>query len=188
MCDRRQFLGLLGTAGAALAIPSIAQAGVARGISLAELVRHSTRVVRGLPLDAYAVWETIGDQRHITTYTRLRSDELVWGAAPESSEILVRTLGGTVGRVGEIVHGEAVIAQSQACLLFLLTNAGGFDEVTAMAEGHYPLITDGKGTVHLSPSPNLPALAGSNAAQSAVRRLVGQRLDDARLMIRGAQP
>src|SRR5262249_11549914 len=125
-------------------------------------------------------------QRRIVSYVRLRVDETVRGAAPSESEIYVRTLGGQVDGVGQIVHGEAWLCAGQPCVLFLGDSGEGFHYVTAMAQGHYPLSTDGAGSVRLGPSGGLSALTGRE--QSAVRRLVGQTLDDARTLIRGAVP
>jgi hypothetical protein len=138
-----------------------------------------------MPLEGSARWETVGDQRRIVTYMRLRVDEVVRGASGDS-ELYVRTLGGQVDGVGQIVHGEAALYVGQRCLVFLTDSGQGFHYVTAMAQGHYPLLADSAGTLHLAGSARLPALTGSG--DSAVRRLVGQSLDAARALIRGATP
>ncbi|HEY4158505.1 MAG TPA: hypothetical protein VGM29_10425 [Polyangiaceae bacterium] len=186
MLSRRRILGLLGSSCAVLLAPRWANAGVARAVSLTDLVKRSTRVVHGLALEGSARWETIGDQRRIVSYVRFRVDELIGGAPPSASEIYVRTLGGQVNGVGQIVHGEAVLFAGQRCLAFLSDSGEGFDYVTAMAQGHYPLASDAAGALRLKGSPGLPELTGHG--DSAVRRLVGQSLDDARTLIRGIAP
>ncbi len=174
--------------GAFLVSAAWSRAGVAttaRAISLPNLVARSTRVVRGLPLEASATFETIGNSRHIVTYTRLRVDELIHGG-PSESELWVRTLGGRKDKLGELVHGEAVLMLNEACLVFIAANPEGFDEVTAMAQGHYPILSDSSGTPRLSVSHNMPHLLG--VPDSAVAKLAGRQLGEARALIAGAGP
>jgi len=116
-----------------------------------------------------------------------RIDELIAGS-PNESEILVRTLGGHVGELGEIVHGEAQLAQNEACVVFLQTNPDGIDQVTEMAQGHYPLHTDTSGALRLTASRNMPHLVdAASAPNAAVVRLSGLQLTEARDLIRGAR-
>jgi hypothetical protein len=183
--DRRQSLGLLGALLTSVAWSKAGQATTARAISLPNLVARSTRIVRGMPLEGTASVETIGNTRHIVTYTRLRIDDLIHGG-PAASEIWVRTLGGRKDKLGEIVHGEAELALNEACLVFIAANADGIDEVTAMAQGHYPILNDASGTPRLSASRNMPHLLG--AADAAVLKLAGLQLDEARALILGARP
>ncbi|HEY1534471.1 MAG TPA: hypothetical protein VGF76_10645 [Polyangiaceae bacterium] len=184
--DRRQSLGLLGAFLTGVAWSKAGAATTARAISLPSLVARSTRIVRGSPLEASATFETIGDTRHIVTYTRLRVDELIHGG-PSDSELWVRTLGGRKDKLGEIVHGEAQLALNEACLVFIAANADGIDEVTAMAQGHYSIVNDASGTPRLSASHNMPHLLGS-AADAAVVKLAGKQLSEARALILGARP
>ena len=79
MVIRRQFLVGVGTAAVGALLPGQAWAGVARGLRLEELVRRSTHIVRGKPLEAYSEWARFGDERRIVTYTRLRVDEPLVG-------------------------------------------------------------------------------------------------------------
>jgi hypothetical protein len=183
--DRRQSLGLLGAFLASAAWSRAGAATTARAVSLPNLVARSTRIVRGLPLEASATFETIGNTRHIVTYTRLRVDELIDGG-PSESELWLRTLGGRKDKLGEIVHGEAQLALNEACLVFVAANADGIDEVTAMAQGHYPILNDASGTPRLSVSHNMPHLLG--APDSAVAKLAGTQLAEARALILGARP
>jgi len=175
----------LGGAVASLAWTKISEATTARAVSLPDLVQRSTRIVRSLPLDSFARSEDIGGTRHIVTYTRLRLDEVIHGATNEP-EILVRTLGGTVGDLGEIVHGEADLALNQACVVFLHADSNGVELVTAMAQGHYPLLDDA-GTPRLRASRNMPRLMGGASSNAAVAQLDGLRFTEARSLILGAR-
>jgi hypothetical protein len=182
--NRRQTLGIMGTLLGALALPRRSYASTARAVSLADLVARSTRVAQALPLERSTRFENFGDMRHIVAYTRLRVDDSFFGDTTES-EILVRTLGGHVGNLGEIVHGEAVLAINEACVVFLQRNPDGIEQVTEMAQGHYPLASDSAGDLRLSPSRNLPHLLKRPGA--ALPQLAGLKLADARALVLGAR-
>ncbi len=185
--NRRQTLGLMGTLLATLSVSRVSRATTARSVSLADLVARSTRIARAMPLEGSARFEDIGDTRHIVTYTRLRIDELIAGS-PNEPEVLVRTLGGHIGKLGEIVHGEAELALNEACIVFLQANADGIDQVTEMAQGHYPLRNDASGALRLTASRNMPHLLnGASAPNAAVLRLPGLQPNEARDLIRGVQ-
>jgi hypothetical protein len=175
---------MMGIGIATLAWPKAGQATTARAVSLHDLVQRSARIARTTALESSAHTEDIGGTRHIVSYTRLRVDDLIHGASGES-EILVRTLGGRIGELGEIVHGEAELALNESCLVFLHTNPDGIEQVTAMAQGHYPLALDAAGAPRLHASRNMPHLLGS--APSAVAQLNGLRFTEARSLILGAR-
>ncbi len=183
--DRRQTLGTMGAMLASLALPRLARASSARAATLADLVTRSTRIARVMPLEGAARFEDVGDKRHIVTYTRLRIDEAIAGQSGES-EVLVRTLGGRVGKLGEIVHGEAQLLVNEACLVFLRANVEGIEEVTEMAQGHYPFEADASGTLRLRPSRNLPHFIGGGVP--AATQLSGLEATAARAVILGARP
>lgn len=172
---------------ASLAWAKVSTATTARAVSLQDLVLKSARVVRSTPLESFARSESIGGTPHIVTYSRLRVDEAIQGDAPEN-EILVRTLGGTLGGVGEIVHGEAELALNESCIVFLRTDSQGVELVTAMAQGHYPLTLDPGGSTRLRASRNMPHLLRGTAAVSAIQQLDGLAVDEARSLIRGVRP
>jgi len=156
---------------------------VSRAVPLAGLVARSQHVVLGEPLDNYSVWEQIGQRKHIVTYTRVRALELLAGADPKQDEILVRTLGGRVGQLGELVHGEAIINLGERSVLFTMP-AQGVLVVTAMAQGHYPLARDRAGVERLLRSPEAGELI--REAGSAVQRLTGLELAAARALLKSA--
>ena len=162
------------------------QATTARAVSLHDLVRLSTRVARTTALESTAQSEDVGGERHIVTYSRLRVDELIHGG-PVESEIWVRTLGGKIDGLGEIVHGEAELALNQQSIVFLRSDADGVARVTAMAQGHYPLLIDAAGAARLQASRNMPHLVANPAGSSAVSELSGKRIDEARSLILGVR-
>jgi len=174
----------MGTFAASLAFASGAQATTARALSLQDLVRRSTRVARATALDSFARSEDIGGARHIVTYSRMRIDDSIHGASGDA-ETLVRTLGGRVGDLGEIVHGEAELALNETSLVFLTVDTDGVELVTAMAQGHYPVAIDDAGVPRLRLSRNLPHLVGG--ATSAAAQLTGKSFTEARAMILGVR-
>lgn len=135
----------------------------------------------GEPLDAYSVWEELGGRKHIVTYTRVRALELLAGADPKADELLVRTLGGRVGDLGELVHGEAMLTPGERGVLFVMPALGALG-VTAMAQGHYPLLRDSAGTERLRRSPAANELLQEDG--SAVKRLTGLQVSEARALVR----
>ncbi len=183
MLNRRHFLGL------GLAVPFAvsadpAQAGVARALPLSAMIRHSDYAVIATALEGSSRWESEGKQRRIVTYTRVRVDETVAGAAA-GSELLIRTLGGRVGKIGQIVHGAATLTIGELALLFLKPDGAGRERITAMAQGHFPVRKDDQGVRRLYPSPRLSSLIGKSK-HSAVAQLVKQPVSDGSAIVREA--
>lgn len=99
--------------------PREADASVAIAATLEDLARASTVIARVTPLDRTSAWEG----GRIVTTTRVRVDEIVagsTGADPRRTRQLhVRTLGGRVGDIGQLVEGEAAFASSEPSIVFL---------------------------------------------------------------------
>jgi hypothetical protein len=178
---RALFLG--GAAlGASYLEASQARATLVRGLSLQALVERSERVIVLRPLESYSHYVELGGRRSIVTDTRVRVEEVIAKRPPRHGELLVRTLGGRVGRVGELVHGQAELEAGGVSLAFLKRDAEGAHWVMGMAQGHYPIqgsLTEG---ARLTASRNLPEIRDWHA--SAVRDLTGQELGAARSVIR----
>jgi hypothetical protein len=151
-------------------------------VRVEELVQRSQHVVLGEPLEAYSIWERIGSAKHIVTYTRVRTHELLAGRDPDHDELLVRTLGGQVGELGELVHGEARLSLGARGVLFVMP-AGEALAITAMAQGHYPLRRE-QSIERLRRSPAAAELI--DEAGSAVERLPGLQVPEARELLKQA--
>jgi hypothetical protein len=161
--------------------PSEAQASVSVLLSLDELVGASTMAVVGTPTARESKWEVVGGGKRIVTYTRVQVDRSVFGDAP--AEVVVRTLGGTVGKIGQYVSGEAAIGTGTQALLFL-AGKGASLHVTAMAQGHYPVLRDEQGVARLQKSPDAGALLPRRGPQiSAQEALVGSKLEDGEAVV-----
>ena len=173
--------GLCG--GIELLLPRAAQATLFRGLSLPDLVNLSELIVLATPLDASSHWEMLGGRQRIVTDTRVRVEDVVAKSAPADGELLVRTLGGTVGERAALVYGEAALFLNQTSLLFMLRDAGVL-RVAGMAQGHYPLFSDANRVVRLMLSPHAPELVGEG--EPAMHILPGQELSHARALVQSA--
>lgn len=175
MLSRRRLLHGL-CAGSALAcLPRLAGATLARAVSLPQLVGLSDHALVGVATGAVSRWETVGKSRRIVTYVTVQVTQPIDGRPPAEPSLILRTLGGRVGDIGQLVHGEARFELDAPTVMFLSTDLDGVLGVTAMAQGHYPLSrTVEDDEPRLLPSPDMPALmrADGSAVQQLVRRTV----------------
>jgi hypothetical protein len=187
--SRRNLLSGLGATAAASLTPLSAHASYASAASVAELLERSRVAVLATAYDAYSQWESVEGTRRIVTYTRLITEAVIDGRDAELPEVLVRTLGGRVGDIGQVVHGEARLELEKAQVVFLSRAGQDVHRVTEMAQGHYLVRPDAQRVSRLTRSPNLPHLRepGTSAVRllpgktvEEVRRLLVQQLNDAR--------
>jgi hypothetical protein len=181
MLNRRSLLLGLAAATAGAFVPRPAGATVARALSLQDLLRASRQRVLVTPVDQSALWERLGGRRRIVTYTVLRVDDDVDGRSAVGGELAVRTLGGQVGDIGQVVHGEAAFVPGERSTVFLEELGRGVYAVTGMAQGQYPTWPDEDGAERLHMSPHVGPLV--RPGDAAVLRLHGQKLGDVRRMI-----
>ncbi len=161
--------------------PRSAEAAVSVVLSVSELVQTSTYVIIAKAAERQSMWEDAPGGRRIVTYTRVDVERSVVGDA--GSSVWVRTLGGTVGTTGQWVSGEAIIPAGSRSLLFL-HKSGSTLAITAMAQGHYPVVATEDGKPKLAGSPDAGTLllrTGPNIAAREV--LVGATLDKALAII-----
>ena len=179
---RRAFLCGAAAAGAALYVPE-ARATLLRGLSLQQLVQRSDRSLVLEPFEATARYASIGGRRSIVTDTRVGVHE-AWTGASES-ELTLRTLGGRLEGVAELVHGQPVLELGVRAVAFLKRSHDGQTWWTqGMAQGHFPL-TGRSETSLLLANRGLPSIL--NLETSAVRQLVGRQLGQARELVRQAR-
>lgn len=183
--NRRSFVRAAGAGTlVSLGLGGEAHATLVRGLTLEELAAESGRILVGRALDSSCQWVTIAGRRRIVTDTRVRVEDVLAKAAPADSEILVRTLGGSIGDVGALVHGEADLLLDESCVVFLRPVADGMHRIIGMAQGHYPVAPDVQRVPRLKRSPRSSEIVGGNRA--AIRRLVGLDIDTARRSIHEA--
>ncbi|MDX2052262.1 MAG: hypothetical protein SFV15_07730 [Polyangiaceae bacterium] len=161
---------------------SPATAGLAEAVTLDQLVGESRVVIVGKVLDSHSVREAIGGRSRIVTYTRVHVEEQLAGTNGDK-EVMVRTLGGRVGDVAEIVHGAARLDRRQPAVMFLRERDPNMYGITAETQGVYPLHRGTRGELMLMPSRDLAKLLGK-LDRSAALQLRGQSLRNATNMIR----
>jgi hypothetical protein len=184
--SRRQLLGALGAFVGAVLAERRAFASLARELSLEVLLFNSEHVVVATPLDSSSDWAELGGQRRIVTDVRVRVEDTLALKPPAQSELIVRLLGGVVGKLGQRVAGEVRLVQGEPCTLFLTAASPTLTYVTGRAQGHYPLRPDAQKLLRLQPSPSLPELL--HPEKSAVTTLSGKSLAEARELMRAASP
>lgn len=129
----------LALAPVAVLVPSDAQASVSIAVGFDALVKDADAVGVVTPTEQKAVWE---DGR-IYTYTRVKVDQGVAGDLGTGADGWVRTMGGVVGKIGQMVDGEPVFVVGKPSLLFLRKwKAGGTWQVSARAQGQFPVTID----------------------------------------------
>ena len=147
-----------------------------RPLTLSKLVHQSTSVVVATPVSFSSHWAAMGARSRVVTDITLEVAWTLRGHDSTGKDIVVRTLGGTVGGIAQLVHGEAQLRVGQTCLLFLVPGRDGVLHVLGMAQGHYPLAADGHGDWRVTPSPQLDGIA--NPELSAPQILSGRRLTE----------
>lgn len=165
---------------------SEAHATVSVLMTMDELVAGSSLVLVGQPVERKSQWEEVGGSKRIVTYTRILVEETMAGEGAAES-IWVRTLGGTVGDIGQHVAGEAQFTIGETAVVFL-AKAGEALIVTGMAQGHFPLISGADDRV-LTSSPDTGTLLKrkkDDPARSARDELIGSTLANARKRVTAA--
>lgn len=110
--------------------PAPAGGSVVAEMDLAELCRAADSVIHGQVVSAESAWEggTIVTRSRVTVWRSLK------GAS--RGQVVVRTLGGVVGGIGQRASGEAALPPGQEVLLFLEAAGPEFRPV-GMARGAF---------------------------------------------------
>jgi hypothetical protein len=146
-----------------------AYASVSIAVTWEGLLRESTAAAVVTPIESHSVWEN----GRIYSYARARVDRRVAGDLGPGSEVWVRTMGGIVGKIGQLVEGEAVLAPGQPSLVFLRAAPMGVMEVATRGQGQFPIVAgDANGPARVIRNHAVGALVAPQAvASSAVTRL-----------------
>jgi hypothetical protein len=175
---------LLGGLSAAVGVAFAGKAGatVARALTLNELVHQSRHGFVGTPVDQFGRWETVGRRSRIVTYTLVRVEAAVDGRLTPTSDVMVRTLGGAVGDIGQAVPGEALFVKGESGTMFVDEISRDLFVVTGMSQGLYPLRADAQGIRRLKAATGQLSLWG-NQADAAVQRLDGRTVLEVESMV-----
>jgi hypothetical protein len=142
--------------------PREAFASVSIAVTFDALVHESNAVVLVTAVEQKSIWEG----GRIYTYSRLHVDSAIAGDLEPENEVWVRTLGGAVGKVGQIVEGEAGFAVGRPSLVFLRRASTGNYVVTARAQGQFGLYVDDQSAVHVQKSGALGGLFAPRGANA----------------------
>ncbi|HQY63196.1 MAG: hypothetical protein IPF92_03640 [Myxococcales bacterium] len=123
---------------AALSAPRPARASISFAVAYDDMVTDSDAVAVVTALEHQSVWE----ENRIVTYTHLRVEEGIAGNLATGAETWVRTLGGSVGNIGQQVGGEPVFVQGKVSLIFARATKPGTVSVVARAQGQFPVLVD----------------------------------------------
>jgi hypothetical protein len=136
-----------------------AGASVSIAVTWDGLLRDSSAAAIVTPVESRSAWEN----GRIYTYTRARVDRAVAGNVAVGSDVWVRTMGGVVGKIGQLVEGEAVLTPGQSSLLFLHAGPSSVYEVTARGQGQFPIVRDANAAPRLVRSTSTGALLPPSA-------------------------
>lgn len=158
----------LGVSASSLSVltPSVARASVSIAVLFNALVKDAESVAIVTPVEQKSVWEN----GRICTYTKVRVDSPVSGNAKKGEEKWVRTLGGVIGKIGQSVEGEPTLTEGKPSLLFLHRRESEIFEVSARAQGQFPIVADAGKRVKL-------------VKHAAMGTLVPPRVEGARLPV-----
>lgn len=132
----RRGVQFLAACAGVLGLAAVAAASVSLPVPWEALLRESTASVIVSSRESTAVWEG----GRICTYTHVHVDRAIAGELKTGGDTWVRTLGGVVGEVGEIVDGEPVFSPGRASLVFLRPSVSGAYDVTARGQGQFPVV------------------------------------------------
>ena len=163
-----------------------ADASVSLPVTWEALVKASTAAAIVTPMEARAVWE---DGR-ICTYTHVHIERALAGELGTGGDAWVRTLGGIVGKIGQIVDGEAVFSPGRASLVFVRPSASGALDVTARGQGQFPVVAGSgagapptllrsRSSGFILPRPKAAPTAGKALPPLAADVLHGRAVEDA---------
>jgi hypothetical protein len=159
-----------------------ASASTVSPVPLNALVWKSEHILVGVPQKGESVWENTAGGSRIATYTRVAIVQPIDGRSTAETSILVRTLGGRVGDVGQIVNGEAELERDRPAVFFLRRTGDSLFALTAMAQGHYPLTPDSQRVPRLSASPKLAQMV-AEVKEAAVVRLSGTTVTECEQLV-----
>ena len=124
--------------GLALFVPHEADASVSIAVGFDALVKDADAVAVITPTESKSVWE----EGRIYTYTKVKIEKTVAGDAG-TGETWIRTMGGVVEHIGQLVDGEAVLTAGKQNLLFIHKwKTSSTWEVSARGQGQFPVVAD----------------------------------------------
>jgi hypothetical protein len=123
---------------------STAHGSVSMALELRQLVAEATTIGVVRVVDQESYWD---ERRRIVTDVRLRVEEAWSEGLQPGDELMLRTLGGVVGKLGMKVSGEPHFVPASRVVLFARVDAGTtWLRAIAASQGVMPVVEDSNGT------------------------------------------
>ena len=171
--------------GLALAVATFeghVDASTSLAVTFDALLGASTAAATVTPMTQMSVWEG----GRIVTYTEVHVDELI-AAKNLPDDVWVRSLGGDVGRLTQLVEGEARFTLGRPSLVFLHPTSSGPYAVTARGQGQLAVVRDPEGALRLHQGAREDGLLKPSplpASPFAIEVLDGASVDEAVTTVR----
>jgi hypothetical protein len=146
-----------------------AQATVMIPLSIEDMTKESTAVVRGKVLDKSAAWDA--EHKKIYTTTKIEVTEAIHATMSLPKQLEIRTMGGEVDGIGMKVAGTPSFLMGEDVVVFLRPDAkiATAYQVIGMAQGKYQIRQDSAGRVIATPS--LEGIAFTKPSETGVLRV-----------------
>jgi hypothetical protein len=128
-------------------IPTSAKATVMVPLSIEDMAQQAACVVRGRVLSSNASWDD--SRQRIYTYTEIEVLDAIHSAASLPKTIVVRTLGGEVGKIGMRVSGTEKFVIDEEVVIFLRKDPVDQTrfQTVGMSQGKFNVEVDARGRV-----------------------------------------
>lgn len=140
-----------------------AQATVIVPLTIEDMARQSACVVRGRVLESTADWDK--DHQRIYTQTKIEVLDPMYATGAMPKTIVVRTIGGEVGKIGMRVSGVEKFAPNEEVVIFLRQDPvdAKLFQTVGMSQGKFSVEHEAKGRAVLIPSVEGLAFARTDA-------------------------
>jgi hypothetical protein len=145
---------------ALLALPLSAHATVIKVVELETLARSADVIVRGTTGASVSAFTEDGKQIH--TVTKVRVATTIKGVA--DSEIEVRTRGGTVGELTQMISGAPPLGEGREVILFLHRVSPRRFVIEGFVQGRFDVVKGPGGVAHVTQDLSAVGVLGADGA------------------------
>lgn len=133
--------GLVRFLALALLLAVLLPAATLQKLSVAEMARKSTAIVRARVLDSYAA------QHGSIIYTHYQLQVSEWWKGSGGEAVDVVTPGGVVGAARQVFSGSPQLLPGREHVLFLWTGSNGLTQIVGLTQGLFKVSRDASGQV-----------------------------------------
>ena len=154
-----------------------AEATTLERLSMEDMIRQSTEIIRGKIVSSYVT------PRGSVFYTHYKIQVLERWKGTASASVQVSVPGGRSGNIHQTVSGAPTLATGSEYLLFLWTGRNGVTQVIGLSQGVFDLTVDAKGQLAVNRAAAREKMLDS-AGRSVADAPVNMSLADLDHMIR----